>query len=387
MKIEANSRILFGITSRLVKVIDARSPLEIMKDFYIKVYGGKMYITAMNSCVTAVENMDVATHGGDVVEFCVDAVTFSAFMKKIKIKDTTVLDMSIGIEAGGRVLDIVYSSGVMSVPYEGVTLFPAVVKPGTGSRSFSVSGELLDRMMSYVVPVVDEEETLRPILRYISVAIKDSILTVIGASSPEMRRCRADVDVDKDIEVSMLIDTKFYDVIRWYISKKESINIVYDDDKTYILVGGAYLYQVNPSGTYPNCDMIMSKCDDSSCTQSFIVNPVEFLSDIEVVEIGSQKIFTINIEDDNDNNGSAYLKNMRDDSSIDIRQSFKYKKVEGHNGFCCSFNVQKFKNALKNIESSEIEIKKSDVLRCAYFDEVDSMGVSKLFLLMSFSNI
>lgn len=378
MKIEVNSCRLRAVTSRLIKVIDLKSPLQITHDFLLERKGGVFSITAMNANTTAKEILPAVCDFDSDLSLAIDSSVLSGFVDKIAGDDKESNDLSIVVSKDRKKVTIKYDSGKIAIPCQETDMFPIVSTPGDRGIRFGLNGKLLSKMMYYVSQSVQEDE-LRPVLGNILINIKDGKMKVVSSNYAEIRYCCADVDVDPSLDVSVLINPKFYDIIYWYISKIDNVQVVYEDKKTFFKVGPAYLYQVNPEGKYIDYARVISRCVPDNCTQSFIVDRKDFLKHIDRVEIVSKNIFTIKIDEE-----ESYLVNEVGDQDINVKEEFSYNHVDGHNGFDLSFNIKKFKNALKNLESSSIEVKKCDLIKCAYFEETDSMGIYKLFLLMSF---
>lgn len=388
--ISINSIKLHAMTSRLSRVVKRSSP-DIMRDFLVRYSSGVFSITAINPNVAAVETAKVVCDFENELTFIVDASSFSAFAKSVVGEDKDVDDLTIVYEeneAGNKkIITIIYPSGSIRMPVSGGGSFPAVYQPKvqwTSSEVIKVDGSILSQMIKYVLPCV-HDDGLRPILNNVFVGINNGVLNVVGCCSAELRHCSCaehainmDVSTNKDI----ILTPDLCDIIQYYISNIRSVSIIYEDSRTFFKMGPAYVYQINPEGQYPNYTQLTSKCDESSCTQSFIVDRQDFLFKINRIAVASQSIFTISIDENR-----SLLENDYAEGDIAMKEEFEYTKVEGHEGFCLSFNIRKFKNFLENLESDNIEIKKSDIARCAFAEEVDSMGINKFFMLMSFLNL
>lgn len=377
MKIQINSLKLKSMTGRLLKIIDKKSPLPVMQDFLIEVCGGVFSITAMNANVTSKEYADVVCNFDSDIQFVVGSSSFTEFFSKIAGESKDDNDICINISPDIRKLVIKYPSGRITFPCEVTTTFPVVAVPSPDSQRFKVNGKTLAKMMNCVSPIVQEDE-LRPVLSNISVKIKEGGMEVVAFNPYELRVCTLDGAVDEGVDKRLLISPKMYEVIYWYISMKEDIEIIYEDSKTFFNVGPAMIYQVNPEGSYLDYNRVVSKLTPENCTQSFVVDKRDFIKHIERVETVANNLFTINIDDQR-----SYIVNDGE-TDIKVEEDFDFSAVEGHKVFNSSFNIRRFKNALKNIESKSIEIKKCDPVRCGYFEEVDSDNIRKLFLLMSF---
>lgn len=377
------------MTSRLSRVVK-QSSSDVMRDFLVQYVSGVFSITAINPNVAAVENASVVCDFEDDISFVVDASTFAAFAKSVVGKDKDIYDITIVYkesEGNKKQITIIYPTGSIRIPVAGPGAFPAVYKPKTSWVSndvIKVDGSILSQMIKCVIPCV-HNDGLRPILNNVFVGINNGVLNVVGCCSSELRHCSCGehaINMDTSTNKDIVLTSDLCDIIQYYISNISSVSIISENGKTFFKMGPTYVYQIDAEGVYPNYRQLTSKCDDSSCTQSFIIDREEFLFKINRISVASQSIFTISIDGDR-----AILENDYAEGDIAMKEEFEYEKVEGHEGFCLSFNIRKFKNFLENIESDKIEIKKSDIARCAFASEVDSMGINKFFMLMSFLNL
>lgn len=365
MKIKFDSKKMDDLLSGMIKVISSKSVLPVMSNYKFEVLRDSLNITAMNSQCCVSNRIDVESDFDEQFSFFLDANLFTSFIQKI--------DGDITMSFKDRNVTIKHSYGKFNMIYGSYDNFPITVYPKE-YKSFRINGSVLSSMISEV-SVCAMQDGDRPVLSSVCLDITPGKLVVAATDQFKMRVFSTDIDTE---DTATMLVSPYISQIMYKFIKGKTVEVRYDEKRTYFVCDDTYIYDINVEGRYANYGMIIDKSsgNNRSCIE---VNADEFIGSVRrlcSISNGFVK-FTYN-----ENKLSLISKTKIGDGDIEENISV----LNHSSNFEAVFNIFQVYEIAQCLKNEKNNLIFSNDVRCLRVEE-SSNGIDKIFLTMQVFNV